>query len=133
MIYSNVISQHQLHNSNPNGFAVVSNTSSLANNSNVNNIVTYTQLAHSPHIEELNFRLQAMNGRSEIEYAEVIASSMPTTFGSDINPSVGDLSDRESEFNIRQLDSTVSSLSGVNCSTGGSPIAERQRQRETDF
>lgn len=98
--------------------------------------VKYTQLARLPqnHIDELNFRLQTLNEHTEIQYAEVVASPMPA-FGSDINPSVGDISDKESELNIRQLESTVSSLSGVNSSTVGSPLSERtvHNRRETDF
>lgn len=99
--------------------------------------VKYTQLARLPqnHIDELNFRLQTLNESVEIQYAEVVASPMPA-FGSDINPSVGDISDKESELNIRQLESTVSSLSGVNSSTVGSPLSERNQTRvgrETDL
>ena len=99
----------------------------------------YTQLARLPqnHIDELNFRLQTLTEVTEVQYAEV-ASPRPT-FGSDINPSVGDISDKESELNIRQLESSVSSLSGVNSSTVGSPLSARNDQRtgfsgrETDF
>lgn len=108
-------------------------------NTTTNGTIVYSQLARLPpnHIEELNFRLQTLNENTEVEYTQVIGSPMPT-FGSDINPSVGDLSDKESEFNIRQLESTVSSLSGVNSSNIGSPVTERQTHqrmvgRETDL
>lgn len=118
-----------------------SNGSPNNNNNDHPNTVKYTQLARLPpnHIEELNFRLQTLNG-AEIEYAQVVVASPLPTFGSDINPSVGDISDKESELNIRQLESTISSLSGVNSSTIGSPLSERNQPqaqsrvgRETDF
>lgn len=124
-------------------FETNSNGSPNNNNNENPNVVKYTQLARLPpnHIEELNFRLQTLNESSEIEYAQVIASPLPmNSFGSDINPSVGDISDKESELNIRQLESTISSLSGVNSSTIGSPLSERNQPhaqsrvgRETDF
>lgn len=122
-------------------FETNSNNSPNNNNNDNPNVVKYTQLARLPpnHIEELNFRLQTLNESAEIEYAQVITSPLPA-FGSDINPSVGDISDKESELNIRQLESTISSLSGVNSSTIGSPLSERNQShaqsrvgRETDF
>lgn len=117
-------------------------SSSSPERSNTNGnagFVKYSQLAKLPqnHIDELNLRLQNITDPSEVQYAEV-ASPQPT-FGSDINPSVGDISDRESELNIRQLESSVSSLSGVMSSTVGSPLSPRNDPRsgfagrETDF
>lgn len=72
------------------------------------------------------------------------ANRVPRMFGSDINPSVGDSSDRESDANvIRQLESSVSSLSGVhenstsppvrNKINVGSSVRQRPLSPETDF
>lgn len=61
---------------------------------------------HSVIAEELDFSLQSMKRNVDnVEENRV--------FGNDINPSVGDVSDRESELNIRQLESSLSTLSGV--------------------
>lgn len=61
------------------------------------------------HVDELNIRLQQIRQQG------------------DINPSVGDGSDKESELNIRQLESSISSLSGVmsGSSQFNSPEANR--------
>lgn len=63
------------------------------------------------HIDELNFRLQTLTENVESN------NDPRAAFGSDINPSVGDASDKESELNIRHLESTVSSLSGAQSSS----------------
>lgn len=74
------------------------------------------------HIEELNVRLQQIKQQG------------------DINPSVGDISDKESDLNIRQLEESVSSLSGIESSQFNSPEANRTpkatinyKSIETDF
>lgn len=61
------------------------------------------------HVDELSIRLQQIRQQG------------------DINPSVGDVSDKESELNIRQLESSISSLSGVmsGSSQFNSPEANR--------
>lgn len=69
------------------------------------------------HIEELNFRLQNAN------LANQAASS------DDVNPSVGDTSEKSSDVNIQQLESTVSSLSDNTSSTVNSPEADRSEPK----
>lgn len=96
--------------------------------------------------ENLNFRLQTIND-SETE-SDITTSPntnrIPGAFGSDINPSVGDSSDRESDVNvIRRMESSVSSLSGVHENSTSPPSRNRiqveksERQRplspETNF
>lgn len=67
------------------------------------------------HIEELNFRLQRAN--------------QTATVSDDINPSIGDTSDKDSDVNIQQLESTVSSLDGHTSSTITSPEIARSKKR----
>lgn len=69
------------------------------------------------HIEELNFRIQRANLTTQAEE------------NGDVNPSVGDTSDRDSEFNIQQLESTVSSLSDQSTSAVTSPEVVRNKKR----
>lgn len=94
------------------------------------------------HIEELNSRLRDLNGRVRISF--IGSKSQEVTYGNDINPSVGSDTEKESDMNIQQLESTVSSLSGLasGSSTVNSPEAAQQRrnptnwhiqQQETDF
>lgn len=97
--------------------------------------------------EHLNFRLQTINDsetESDITTTSPNANRTRRTFGSDINPSVGDSSDRESDANvIRQLESSVSSLSGAHESSTSPPtrnkmkVGSNERRRplspETDF
>lgn len=109
---------------------------------------TYLQkLPHQNHIEELNFRLRSLEEHVEIVSPQPSTSQeIQPTFGSDINPSVGDISDRESELNIRQLESSVSSINGANSGSANaesiysSPVSRREkpdraefRAQETDF
>lgn len=70
------------------------------------------------HIEELNFRIQRANLTTQAETS------------ADVNPSVGDISDKDSEFNMQQLESTVSSLSDHSNSEVVSPQAVRNKRRE---
>lgn len=96
------------------------------------------------HIEELNFRLNSINDRVYSNYSDDGAVGIDTVVP-DINPSVGSDNDKESELNIRQLESSVSSLSGLpsGSSTVHSPEAVHKRQQiatnwhieryETDF
>lgn len=66
------------------------------------------------HIEELNFRLKTLNNRahgfSEEDEGDV-GGAQPIP--SDINPSVGSDNEKDSDLNIRQMESSVSSLSGL--------------------
>lgn len=112
-------------------------------NVNLNYVqVQFPSTSNGQFEETLNFRLQTV-GDSETE-SDITTS--PNTkripFGSDINPSVGDSSDRESDVNaIRRMESSVSSLSGVHESSTSPPVrnrnvADRQRRHmspETDF
>lgn len=96
------------------------------------------------HIEELNFRLKSINDRVYSNYSDDGAVGGETIVP-DINPSVGSDNEKESELNIRQLESSVSSISGLpsGSSTVHSPEAVRNRQQlatnwhieryETDF
>lgn len=109
--------------------------------------VRYSPVYKNPenHIEELNFRLKTLNdqrryGTLGIPEEGAVGGQVP-----DINPSVGSDNEKESELNIRQLESSVSSLSGLpsGSSTVNSPEAVRNRQNlskdwhieryETDF
>lgn len=98
------------------------------------------------HVEELNFRLKALNERdysnsNENDNGAVGGQAIP----SDINPSVGSDTEKESELNIGQLESSVSSLSGLpsGSSTVHSPETVQNRRHaganwriehyETDF
>lgn len=68
------------------------------------------------HIEELNFRIQRANLTTQAEA------------NGDVNPSVGDTSDRDSEFNIQNLESAVSSLSDHSNSDVTSPQVVRNKR-----
>lgn len=91
--------------------------------------------------ENLNFRLQTIiDSETDSEITTPNANRLQRTFGSDINPSVGDTSDRESDVNvIRQLESSVSSLSGIHGSSTSPPSRNKNngngndRSPETDF
>lgn len=115
-----------------------------------NRSLTYAQIqfpstSAGEQQENLNFRLQTIND-SETE-SDVTTTSPNRThraFGSDINPSVGDSSDKESDVNVvRQLESSVSSLSGMHENSTSPPtrnkikVDSNERQRplspETDF
>lgn len=94
------------------------------------------------HIEELNFRLQSLNENVEIVLTETdpqVPGTTQRTFGSDINPSVGDISDKESDINIRQLESSVSSINGVNSGSAtaesiySSPVSRRDKPGPSRF
>lgn len=62
------------------------------------------------HIEELSMRLQSLNGHFQINL-----------IGSDINPSVESDTNKEPELNVRNLESSISSMSGLTISTTNSP------------
>lgn len=80
------------------------------------------------HIEELNTRLQTLNRRVQINIAEKHSEMFH-----DINPSVGSDTEKESELNIQQLESSVSSLSGIpSGSTVNSPEMPKD-QRNTHW
>lgn len=64
------------------------------------------------HIEELNLRLKSLNERVQINLTSPNDGAHAILSG-DINPSVGSDTEKESDVNIQQLESTVSSLSGV--------------------
>lgn len=91
-------------------------------------------------MEELKNRFQAMNERLRISFVGD-RPSPHVTFSDDINPSVGSDTERESDVNIQQIESTVSSISGgpSGSSTVNSPEARRDprnwrvEQYETDF
>lgn len=88
------------------------------------------------HVEELNLRLQELNSRVKLNLTDNREKApKPQPIFSDINPSVGDVSDKESDINIRQLESSVSSLSGLpsGSSTVNSPEAQRQKDRATNW
>lgn len=97
--------------------------------------VRYSPVYKNPenHIEELNFRLKTLNDQRN--YGNLIGNGEGAVGGQlpDINPSVGSDNERESELNIRQLESSVSSISGLpsGSSTVNSPQAERNRQNLT--
>lgn len=78
-----------------------------------------------PHIEELNLRLKTLNGNTYSNYSEHDAIGAQGTVP-DINPSVGSDNEKESDVNIRQLESSVSSLSGLP-SAINSPESVRNR------
>lgn len=94
-------------------------------------------------MDELKNRFQAMNERLRIS----LVNDRPTphvTFSDDINPSVGSDTERDSDVNIQQLESAVSSISGgpSGSSAVNSPETKRNRrdprdwrveQYETDF
>lgn len=110
--------------------------------------VRYSPVYKNPenHIEELNFRLKTLNEQVYSNYSgngnDAVGGPIPI---SDINPSVGSDNDKESELNIRQLESSISSLSGLpsGSSVVHSPEVVRNRQQldknwhieryETDF
>lgn len=122
-----------------NRFAISSQSSS----------VRYSPVYKNPenHIEELNFRLKSLN---QPVYGNYGGGNESGAVGGeaivpDINPSVGSDNDKESELNIRQLESSISSLSGLpsGSSAVNSPEAARNKQElgknwhveryETDF
>ena len=110
--------------------------------------VRYSPVYKNPenHIEELNFRLKTLNDQRR--YGMLGGNGDGAVGGEvvpDINPSVGSDNEKESELNIQQLESSVSSISGLpsGSSTVNSPEAVRNRQNlskdwhieryETDF
>ncbi len=119
----------------------------IANNLNYAQI-QFPSTSNGQQQENLNFRLQTIN---DSETDSDITNTSPKTnngapraFGSDINPSVGDSSDRESDVNvIRRMESSVSSLSGVHENSTSPPVRNKsnvesgERHRplspETDF
>lgn len=87
-----------------------------------NGIPNYARVQHRhPNAEELDFHMQELpeNNGSDVN---VMPSRFRRTFGSDINPSVGDISDRESELDIRQLENSVSPLNGIHSSSISPPL-----------
>lgn len=72
------------------------------------------------HIEELNFRLQSLNQRVHIDVVDSSNAGAAAILSGDINPSVGSDNEKETDLNIQQLESSVSSLSGLQ--TGSSTI-----------
>lgn len=89
--------------------------------------------APEPHIEELNFRLKTLERvYGNVTTDDSIATAAPVH--ADVNPSVGSDTERESDINIRQLESSVSSLSGLpsGSSTVNSPetTANSRRRHE---
>lgn len=74
------------------------------------------------HIEELNFRLQSLNHRVHVDLCDsgLNAGAAAVIVSGDINPSVGSDNEKESDLNIQQLESSVSSLSGL--PTGSSTV-----------
>ncbi|XP_031618934.1 solute carrier organic anion transporter family member 74D isoform X2 [Contarinia nasturtii] len=65
------------------------------------------------HIEELNSRLKTLNERTCSSFSDNDALGAQATLVPDINPSVGSDNEKDPEVNIRQLESSVSSLSGL--------------------
>lgn len=115
-----------------------------------NKSLTYAQIqfpstSAGERQENLNFRLQTVNDSETDSDVTTTSPNIQRTqrgFGSDINPSVGDSSDKESDINvIRQLESSVSSLSGLHENSTSPPVRNKtkidERQRplspETDF
>lgn len=110
--------------------------------------IQFPSTSNSQRSENLNFRLQTIND-SETESDITTTTSprvdrTPRLFGSDINPSVGDSSDKESDANvIRRMESSVSSLSGMHENSTSPPVRNKlnvegnERHRplspETDF
>lgn len=98
----------------------------------------YARVTKMPQstLDELNFRLQTLSESDDDEEdgARALSPKGKPQFGSDINPSVGDISDKESDLNIRQLESSVSSLSGITYGSSFSPQENpRRRPTVTDF
>lgn len=90
---------------------------SMANRFVTSTASTSSTVRYSPvykaspdHIAELNTRLQTLNRRVHINIAE---KHSEMTYVNDINPSVGSDTEKESELNIEQLESSMSSLSGI--------------------
>lgn len=78
------------------------------------------------HIEELNFRLKSLNrvhDEDDVDGEAAGSQALP----SDINPSVGSDNEKESELNIRQLESSVSSLSGLPSSVNSPEDIQNRR------
>lgn len=86
------------------------------------------------HIEELNLRLRTLNERVQITLIDARngVSGEPADQSGDINPSVGSDTEKELEINIQQLESTVSSLSGLpsGSSTVNSPEEAKKRRHQ---
>lgn len=84
---------------------------------------TYARVQRHPNAEELNFHMQSLGERTDNSPdLNVMPSKFQRTFGSDINPSVGDISDRESDLDIRQLENSVSPLNGIHSSSISPPL-----------
>lgn len=86
------------------------------------------------HIEELNIRLKKFNEKVQInlvkpndEHLDVSAN-----ISGDINPSVGSDTEKDSDVNIQQLESSVSSLSGVQSGSSTVNSPERLHKRHKD-
>lgn len=131
-------------------FPAVSSVNGSSPNSN-----EYAQVQRDLNDEILNFQLQPVarathSTEEQTNLNENAANhqrqAAPLLFGSDINPSVGDASDRESELNIRQLESSVSTISDIASPTSPptthriAPVKHNGRQNlppltseETDF
>lgn len=85
------------------------------------------------HIEELSLRLKTLNDRVQINLigARNGVLEEQAILSSDINPSVGSDTEKESDINIQQLESTVSSLGlPSGSSTVNSPEAAKSRRNE---
>lgn len=85
------------------------------------------------HIEELSLRLKSLNERVQIKLTDANNGvlSEQTILASDINPSVGSDTEKGSDINIQQLESTVSSLGlPSGSSTVNSPEAAKSRRND---
>lgn len=86
------------------------------------------------HIEELNFRLRSINDRVHIKFTDVDSGvsvlGAQAMRGDDINPSVGSDTDKETEINIQQLESTVSPLPSMGSSAVNSPEVTRNQDKK---
>lgn len=85
------------------------------------------------HIEELNLRLKSLNKQTNINSSDNDVAGAQAVLP-DINPSVGSDNEKESELNIQQLESSVSSLSGLRSGSSAvnSPETVRNRQIKID-
>lgn len=103
--------------------------------------VRYSPVYRAPpappgHIEELNMRLKALNGNVHVN---IIEKHSQMAYSGDINPSVGSDTEKESDLNIRQLESSVSSLSGLPSSVNSPEMAGNSQsqwhvvRKETSF
>lgn len=120
-------------------------TQSSSNRYEVSSHSKLSSLRYSPvykmsqnHIEELNFRLQALNQRVNVTFDESDGATAGAVGGvalsGDINPSVGSDIEKESDINIHQLESSISSLSGLptGSSTINSPEAIRTQSKHVE-